>query len=79
LNRWAILRMQARTAHNQTTKRRLMIAQMLYSSLITDLPNEVNLREGTQGVPRSTYCFRHTYAMLRLQECVWMHQAGFGA
>jgi integrase len=28
------------------------------------------LREGTQGVPRSTYCFRHTYATLRLQEGV---------
>ena len=34
------------------------------------LPNEANLREGTQGVPRSTYCFRHTYATLRLQEGV---------
>jgi hypothetical protein len=31
-----------------------------------DLLNEANLREGTQGVPRSTYCFRHTYATLRL-------------
>lgn len=28
------------------------------------------MREGTQGVPRSTYCFRHTYATLRLQEGV---------
>ncbi|MGO4210809.1 hypothetical protein AB4Y89_08985 [Terriglobus sp. 2YAB30_2] len=34
------------------------------------LLNEANLREGTQGVPRSTYCFRHTYATLRLQEGV---------
>jgi integrase len=41
-----------------------------YSSLIADLLNEANLREGTQGVPRSTYCFRHTYATLRLQEGV---------
>jgi integrase len=45
-------------------------AKTLYSSLIADLLNEANLREGTQGVPRSTYCFRHTYATLRLQEGV---------
>jgi integrase len=38
--------------------------------LIADVLNEANLREGTQGVPRSTYCFRHTYATLRLQEGV---------
>ena len=42
----------------------------LYNSLIADLLNEANLREGTQGVPRSTYCFRHTNATLRLQEGV---------
>ena len=42
----------------------------LYSSLIADLLNKANLRQGTQGVPRSTYCFRHTYATLRLQEGV---------
>jgi integrase len=42
----------------------------LYSRLISDLLNEAKLREGTQGVPRSTYCFRHTYATLRLQEGV---------
>jgi integrase len=30
----------------------------------------LSVREGTQGVPRSTYCFRHTYATLRLQEGV---------
>jgi hypothetical protein len=41
-------------------------AKTLYSSLVADLLNEANLREGTQGVPRSTYCFRHTYATLRL-------------
>ncbi len=40
-------------------------AKTLYNSLIADLLNEANLREGTQGVPRSTYCFRHTYATLR--------------
>ena len=45
-------------------------AKSLYTSLIADLLNEANLREGTQGVPRSTYCFRHTYATLRLQEGV---------
>jgi integrase len=45
-------------------------AKTLYSSLIADLLNEAKLREGTQGVPRSTYCFRHTYATLRLQEGV---------
>jgi len=42
----------------------------LYSSLIADLLDEANLREGTQGVSRSTYSFRHTYATLRLQEGV---------
>ncbi len=45
-------------------------AKSLYTSLIADLLNEANLRGGTQGVPRSTYCFRHTYATLRLQEGV---------
>lgn len=45
-------------------------AKTLYSSLIADLLNEANLREGTQRVPRSTYCFRYTYATLRLQEGV---------
>ena len=45
-------------------------AKTLYSRLISDFLDEANLREGTQGVPRSTYCFRHTYATLRLQEGV---------
>jgi integrase len=45
-------------------------AKTLYSALITDLLDKADLREGTQGVPRSTYCFRHTYATLRLQEGV---------
>jgi integrase len=45
-------------------------AKTLYSRLISDLLDMANLREGTQGVPRSTYCFRHTYATLRLQEGV---------
>ena len=42
----------------------------LYNSLVSDLLKKANLREGTLGVPRSTYCFRHTYATLRLQEGV---------
>jgi integrase len=42
----------------------------LYGRLIADLLDKANLREGAQGVPRSTYCFRHTYATLRLQEGV---------
>ena len=45
-------------------------AKSLYTSLIADLLEKANLREGTQGVVRSTYCFRHTYATLRLQEGV---------
>ena len=45
----------------------------LYTSLIADVLNEAKLREGTQGVPRSTYYFRHTYATLRLQEGVDMY------
>jgi len=45
-------------------------AKTLYNSLISDLLKEAKLREGTLGVPRSTYCFRHTYATLRLQEGV---------
>ncbi len=35
-----------------------------------DLLSEANLRDGANGVPRSTYCFRHTYATFRLQEGV---------
>jgi integrase len=45
-------------------------AKTLYSSMVTELLNEANLREGAQGASRSTYCFRHTYATLRLQEGV---------
>jgi integrase len=45
-------------------------AKTLSSSLIADLLNEANLREGTLGVPSSTCCFRHAYAALRLQEGV---------
>jgi len=44
--------------------------QSLYQSLIEDVLNTAGLREGAQGVPRSTYCFRHTYATMRLHEGV---------
>ena len=42
-------------------------ARTLYTSLVANLLHEANLREGIQGIPRSTYCFRHTYATLRLE------------
>ncbi len=42
----------------------------LYQALIQDLLETAGLREGAQGVPRSTYCFRHTYATMRLHEGV---------
>jgi len=29
-----------------------------------------DLREGPSGIPRTTYCFRHTYATFRLSEGV---------
>lgn len=42
----------------------------LYSSLISELLDKAGLRTGPAGTPRSTYCFRHTYATLRLSEGV---------
>lgn len=45
-------------------------AKSLYQALIEDVLTEAGLREGAHGVPRSTYCFRHTYATFRLQEGV---------
>lgn len=45
-------------------------AKSLYKHLIEDVLTEAVLREGAHGVPRSTYCFRHTYATFRLQEGV---------
>ena len=42
----------------------------LYKALIGGLLDTAQLREGVQGVPRSTYCFRHTYATMRLHEGV---------
>jgi integrase len=45
-------------------------AKALYKALIGNLLTKAKLREGASGVPRSTYCFRHTYATFRLGEGV---------
>ena len=45
-------------------------ALTLYKHLIEDLLTEGKLREGPNGIPRSTYSFRHTYATFRLSEGV---------
>ena len=45
-------------------------AKTLYQTLIESLLIKANLREGVNGIPRSTYCFRHTYATFRLSEGV---------
>ena len=45
-------------------------AKTLYKNMIDDLLTQANLRDGSNGVPRSTYCFRHTYATFRLSEGV---------
>jgi integrase len=45
-------------------------AKTLYKNLIEDVLTEAALRFGHSGVPRSTYCFRHTYATFRLAEGV---------
>ncbi|MBV9996331.1 MAG: site-specific integrase [Caulobacteraceae bacterium] len=45
-------------------------AKSLYQAMIRDLLAQAELREGASGVPRSTYCFRHTYATFRLAEGV---------
>lgn len=42
----------------------------LYMDLVSQLLTEAKLREGPSGIPRSTYCFRHTYATFRLGEGV---------
>lgn len=42
----------------------------LYIGVIRELLDEAGLRDGHNGVPRSTYCFRHTYATFRLSEGV---------
>lgn len=45
-------------------------AKHLYSDTVQDLLTESGLRMGPNGIPRSTYCFRHTYATFRLSEGV---------
>jgi integrase len=45
-------------------------AKSLYQAPIEDLLTKAGLRDGPNGVPRSTYCFRHTYATFRLSEGV---------
>ncbi len=45
-------------------------AQSLYASLVKDLLVDADLLKGPLGTDRSTYCFRHTYATLRLSEGV---------
>jgi integrase len=42
----------------------------LYHNLIQEMLKHARLRNGPSGIPRSTYCFRHTYATLRLSEGV---------
>lgn len=45
-------------------------AKYLYSDTVQSLLEEAGLRMGPNGIPRSTYCFRHTYATFRLSEGV---------
>lgn len=45
-------------------------AKFLYSDTVKQLLEEAELREGPGDIPRSTYCFRHTYATMRLSEGV---------
>jgi integrase len=45
-------------------------AESLYKALVKDLLTETKLLKGPAGTERSTYCFRHTYATLRLSEGV---------
>jgi integrase len=45
-------------------------ALTLYKVMIEDVLVAASLRDGGNGVPRSTYCFRHTYATFRLSEGV---------
>jgi integrase len=45
-------------------------AKSLYQAMVEDLLIKAKLREGPNGIPRSTYCFRHTYATFRLGEGV---------
>ncbi|WP_438731836.1 tyrosine-type recombinase/integrase [Parasphingorhabdus sp. DH2-15] len=41
-------------------------AKGLYRDTVEQLFEYTKLREGANGLPRTTYCFRHTYATLRL-------------
>ncbi|MFA5989946.1 MAG: site-specific integrase [Sphingomonas sp.] len=41
-------------------------AAWLYRDTVEELLKFSNLRDGPSGIPRTTYCFRHTYATLRL-------------
>jgi integrase len=43
-------------------------AESLYASLVRSLLEDTKLLIGPEGTTRSTYCFRHTYATLRLSE-----------
>ncbi|MGD0192455.1 MAG: site-specific integrase [Rhizomicrobium sp.] len=50
------------------TARKGKQAKTLYSSLVHDLLEDSGLLIGPAGTARSTYCFRHTYATMRLSE-----------
>src|SRR3546814_11466031 len=41
-------------------------AKWLYRDTVEEMLKYTDLREGPSGIPRTTYCFRHTYATLRL-------------
>ncbi len=41
-------------------------AQWLYRDTVEELLKYAKLHDGPSGIPRTTYCFRHTYATLRL-------------
>lgn len=45
-------------------------AKFLYADTVEDMLVGAGLREGSSGIPRTTYCFRHTYATFRLSEGV---------
>jgi integrase len=45
-------------------------AKFLYCDTVEDLLTEAGLRAGQSDIPRTTYCFRHTYATFRLSEGV---------
>lgn len=40
----------------------------LYDAMLSDLLKQTGLLMGASGIPRSIYCFRHTYATFRLSE-----------